>query len=104
MKIIEFIKRLEEIGYDENTELTFSCCDGDTGEYYNLEIDTLDGDGFCYGEDLDGKPYDNREINVAIAGDGCKEYINAKQYEANEVLNKIKRIIYEYDYYMRYRK
>ena len=34
MKVIEFVKRLEEIGYDENTELTFSCVDGDSGEFY----------------------------------------------------------------------
>ena len=96
MKVIEFIKRIEEIGYDENTELTFSCIDGDTGDFYYLKLDTTDDDGFYYGEDLDGYPYDNREINVAIDVDGCKDYINAKQYEANEVLNKIKRIIYEY--------
>ena len=50
MKVIDFIKRLEEIGYDENTELTFGCCDGDTGKWYELEIDTYDGDGFYYGE------------------------------------------------------
>ena len=38
MKVIDFIKRLEEIGYDENTELTFSCCD-ENSEFYYLNID-----------------------------------------------------------------
>lgn len=53
MKVIEFIKRLEEIGYNENTELTFSCRDGETGEFYKLDLYTdEDSDGFCYGEDL----------------------------------------------------
>lgn len=94
MKVIEFIKRIEEIGYDENTELTFGCYDKN-GEFYYLKLDTLDDDGFCYGEDLDGYPYDNREINVAIDVDGCKEYIEAKQYEVNDVLNKISETLYE---------
>ena len=104
MKVIDFIKRLEKIGYDENTELTFGCCDGDIGGYYNLEIDTTDGDGFSYGEDLDGYPYDNREINVEIDVDGCKDYIESKQCYANEALDKIERIICDYNYNMRYRK
>ena len=34
MKVAELIRKLQEIGYDENTELTFSCVDGETGEYY----------------------------------------------------------------------
>lgn len=75
MKVIEFIKRLNEIGYDENTELTFSCCDGNTGEFYKLDLYTdEDSDGFCYGEDLCGHFYNNDEINIEIYVDGCKEY------------------------------
>lgn len=70
MKVIDFIKRLNEIGYDENTELTFSCCDGETGEWYDLKLDTKNGDGFCYGEDLYGTLYDKKEINIEIDVDG----------------------------------
>lgn len=102
MKVIDFIKRLEEIGYDENTELTFSCCDGDTGEFYYLNLDTIDNDGFCYGEDLDGYQYDKKEINIEIDVDGCKNYIEAKQYEAHEVLDSISKIINNYN--MMYRE
>lgn len=29
MKVVNLINKLNEIGYDENTELTFSCVDGD---------------------------------------------------------------------------
>ena len=102
MKVIDFIKRLEEIGYDENTELTFGCCDGDTGDFYYLNLDTTDCDGFCYGEDLYGEPYDKKEINIELDVDGCKNYIEAKQYYAHEALDKIEIIINDYN--VRYRK
>lgn len=94
MKVIDFIKRLEEIGYDENTELTLGCFDKN-GEFYYLKLDTLDGDGFCYGEDLDGEAYDKKEINVGIDVEGCKEYIEARKHEVNDVLNKVSEILYE---------
>ena len=48
MKVIDFIKRLNEIGYNENTELTFSCVDGDTGETYWLEPDNDSKDNDCF--------------------------------------------------------
>lgn len=103
MKVIEFIKRLEEIGYDENTELTFSCCDGETGEFYKLDLYTdEDSDGFCYGEDLYGHFYNKDEINIEIDVDRCKEYVKSKQYEANEVLDSIPEAINDYN--MMYRK
>ena len=97
MKVIDFIKRLEEIGYDENTELTFSCCDGDTGDFYYLNLDTIDNDGFCYGEDLDGYQYDKKEINIEIDVDGCKEYVESKQFLANEILDMIVATIDNYN-------
>lgn len=97
MKVIEFIKRLEEIGYDDNTELTFGCCDGETGEFYRLDLYTEDSDGFCYGESLDGYPYDKKEISIEIDVDGCKDYVESKQYEANEVLDRIAMIIADYN-------
>lgn len=97
MKVIEFIKRLEEIGYNENTELTFGCYDGTTGEFYYLNLDAEDGDGFSYGEDLDGYPYNNKEINIEIDVDGCKEYVESKQYLANEILDMIVATIDNYN-------
>lgn len=103
MKVIDFIKRLEEIGYDENTELTFSCIDVDTDDFYYLKLNTTDGDGFCYSKNLDGNPYDKKEINIELDVDGCKDYIEAKQYYANEALDKIERIVGDYNYNMRYK-
>ena len=100
MKVIDFIKRLEEIGYDENTELTFSCCDGETGEWYDLKLDTKNGDGFCYGEDLYGVPYDKKEINIEIDVDGCE--MEEKLLETiEEIINEYKaNILGEFEYEM----
>ena len=39
MKVVELIRKLQAIGYDENTELTFSCVDGETGEYYVIPFE-----------------------------------------------------------------
>ena len=33
--------KFNEIGYDENTELTFSCVDGDSGECYDIPFDEI---------------------------------------------------------------
>lgn len=41
MKVTEFIRKLLEIGYDENTELTFSCTDDETGEYYVIPFEEI---------------------------------------------------------------
>ena len=45
MKVVNLINKLNEIGYDENTELTFSCVDGDSGECYDIPFDEI-----SYGE------------------------------------------------------
>lgn len=88
MKVIEFVKRLEEIGYDENTELTFSCIDETTCEFYYLNLDTENNNGFYYGEDLNGYPYNKQEINIEIDVEGCKDYVESRQYFAHEVLDR----------------
>ena len=38
LKVMDLINSLNEIGYDENTELTFSCVDGETGELHMEKI------------------------------------------------------------------
>lgn len=101
MKVVEFIKRLEEIEYDENTELTFGCCD-ENGEFYYLNIDALDGDGFYYGEDFNGYPYNKQEINIGIDVEGCRDYVDSKKHFAHEVLDRISEIIDNYN--MMYRE
>lgn len=73
MKVVELIRKLQEIGYDENTELTFSCTDGETGEYYVIPFEEI-----TYGEELTGESYDNDVIDIAVDVDSAEEYIKAK--------------------------
>lgn len=73
MKVVDLINKLNEIGYDENTELTFSCVDGNTGEGYDIPFDEI-----CYGEDLTGQPYCNDVIDIGVNVDDAKEYIQSK--------------------------
>lgn len=69
MKIVELINKLNEIGYDENTKLTFGFADGNTGEWYNAPFDEI-----TYGIDLTGEPYHNDVINIDVDVDSVKEY------------------------------
>ena len=41
MKVVDLINILNQIGYDENTELTFSCTDGNTGQYYEIPFEEI---------------------------------------------------------------
>ena len=91
MKVVDFLKQLETIGYDENTELTFGCVNGDTGEFYYLPFREI-----CCGNELTGQPYDKDEINVDIDVDSAKEYLSDKlaakldelQEDVNILFNK----------------
>lgn len=73
MKVIDLINKLNEIGYDENTELDFSCIDKDRNEIYGIDFDKI-----LYGEELTGQSYCNDVINIGIDVDSSKEYIRAK--------------------------
>ena len=73
MKVTELIRKLQEIGYDENTELTFSCVDGETGEYYVIPFEEI-----TYGEELTGEPYENDVIDIGVNVDSVEAYIKAK--------------------------
>ncbi len=94
MKVVELIKKLNEIGYDENTELTFGFADGNTGEWYNAPFDEI-----TYGIDLTGEPYHNDVINIDVDVDSVEEYQKEKSDSAvesfvdeiQEVLNKYQR-------------
>lgn len=93
MKVVDLINKLNEIGYDENTELTFSCVDGLSGECYDIPFDEI-----SYGEDLTGEPYHNDIIDIGVDIDSCEEYVKSKSNdvivtlteELGEVLNKYK--------------
>lgn len=93
MKVVELINKLNDIGYDENTELTFSCIDGLSGECYDIPFDEI-----SYGENLTGEPYHNDVIDIGVDADSCKEYVENKSNdviaelagELSDVLNKYK--------------
>lgn len=86
MKVAELIRKLQAIGYDENTELTFSCVDGETGEYYVIPFEEI-----TYGEGLTGEPYNNDVIDIAVDVDSVEEYIKAKV--ESELEKQMQRVI-----------
>lgn len=93
MKIVEFINKLREIGYDENTELTFSCVDRNTGECYDLLIDE-----FCYGEDLTGQPYHNDIIDIGINVDDATSYVQAKSNDyVSDMIDELQDVLNKHD-------
>ena len=93
MKVVELIKKLNEIGYDENTELTFGVVNRVNGNWYEAPFE------INYGIDLTGEPYHNDEINIDIDVDSVEEYQKEKADSAiesfvdeiQEVLNKCQR-------------
>lgn len=73
LKVQDLVNRLNEIGYDEDTELVFGCVDGDTGSWYQVPFDRI-----CYGEEFTGHPYCKDVINIDVDIDSVKEYAKSK--------------------------
>lgn len=73
MKVVDLINILNQIGYDENTELTFSCTDGNTGQYYEIPFEEI-----SFGEKLTGKPYEKDQIDIEVDVDSVKSYLHNK--------------------------
>lgn len=73
MKVVDLINILNQIGYDENTELTFSCTDGNTGQYYEIPFEKI-----SFGEELTGKPYEKDQIDIEVDVDSVKSYLHNK--------------------------
>lgn len=95
MKVVDFINRLNEIGYDENTELQFGYTNGDTGDYFELQPET-ECDPFCYGWDLTGNDIIGFKLNV----DDCKDYLDEKSSKFNcfdYFIADLKRLIERYE-------
>lgn len=90
MKVVELIKKLNEIGYDENTELTFGVVDRENGNWYDAPFDEIN-----YGIDLTGEPYHNDVINIDVDEEYQKEKVDSAVEsfvdEIQEVLNKYQR-------------
>lgn len=79
MKVVELIKKLNEIGYDENTELTFGVVNRENGNWYEVPFDEIN-----YGIDLTGEPYHNDVINIDVDVDSVGEYQKEKTDSAVE--------------------
>lgn len=98
MKVVELINKLNEIGYNENTELTFGCVNKTIGEWYELKLDDAENEyGIYYGEELTGLPYNKEEINIFLNVDDCEDYLKEKGLDVNEVLEDLRSIIYKYE-------
>ena len=52
MKVVEFIKELERLGYTEETELAFGFINGEQGEYYECEVMSIDDEDRQCGDDV----------------------------------------------------
>jgi len=52
MKVVEFIKKLEKLGYTEDTELSFGIVNGGMGEYFEFEIMSIDDEDRQCGDDV----------------------------------------------------
>ena len=91
MKVVNLINKLNEIGYDENTELTFSCVDGDSGECYNIPFEEI-----YFGESL--TPYNNEVIDIGLDVDSVKDYIQAKSDGyMNDMINELEKVLSKHD-------
>lgn len=73
MKVVDLINQINNIGYDENTEISFSCIDGNTGEWYMLPFKQIN-----YGEELTGEEYFNDLIDLEVNVDSAREYLKDK--------------------------
>lgn len=93
IKVAELIRKLNEIGYDDNTELTFGCVDGDTGEWYPIPFAEI-----CYGEQLTGHPYHNDVINIDVDVDSVKGYTKSKaEGVVYNLVDDIRGVLRNYD-------
>lgn len=89
MTVADFIRKLNDIGYDENTKLIFSCTDHDTGEWYEVPFAEI-----FYGEILTGDPYCNDVIDVEVNVDASKDYIRAKTDTCiSEIIAEVKGVL-----------
>lgn len=88
IKVVDLINKLNEIGYDENTKLTFGCVNSDTGGWYDIPFNKI-----FFGEELTGEPYHNDEINIDLNVDQAVDYLNEKKQEAiNEIREQFNEI------------
>lgn len=93
MKVADLINKLNEIGYDENTELIFNCTDKTSGEFYDVPFDKI-----SYGEDVTGSPYHNDIISIEVNVDAAKDYIQAKADSyMNDMVDELRQVLSKHD-------
>ena len=95
MKVVDLINKLNDIGYDENTELTFSFVDRKTGDWHVVSFDNI-----SYGEELTGKPYDKELIDIFVDVDYCEEYkLSVSKNVVDDLIEDINGIVNKYRSY-----
>lgn len=87
IKVVDFIKKLEKIGYDKNTILEFNTVDGNSGEVYDITIEK-----FINGDDYSVPNENVVDVQLNISNDFIKdvstEYVEDIAEELNDVLSK----------------
>lgn len=77
MKVKDFIVKLNDLGFTDNTELSFGFINGDEGEYYECEIRNIDDEDRQAGcDDIVvefKKPEDYIKSEVQCANIGLRE-------------------------------
>jgi len=87
MKVVDLIDKLTQIGFDKNTEITFST-DNSFGEIYDLTIED-----FFYGDDLAIPNINEIDISFCIP----KKYIESEKNNTIEELKEdIQNVLYRY--------
>lgn len=51
MKVIDFIAKLEQLGFNDETELSFGFINGEQGEYYECDFRSIDDNDREVGQD-----------------------------------------------------
>ena len=87
MKVVDFINKLQDLTYTEDTELIFGFLNNDEGAYYECEIETIDDEDRSVGCD-----------DIAITFKKPKNYIKSEVETANmnfreELLNVVNRYV-----------
>lgn len=61
MKVTEFLKQLEKLGFNEQTKMSFGFLNRSEGEYYETEIVRVDADDRKVGDDVITVTLDRKE-------------------------------------------
>ena len=77
MRVVELIKQLEKLGYNDKTQIYFGFLNKDEGEFYEAEIVRVDDEDRDYGDDC-----------IAVTLDNPDDYIKSKVQSLNQELRE----------------